>query len=410
LSHVNAGVRCGQQLDPVTFAGIVRTMALDHHKWDAQVGDVAALAPFPLLLSRGAWRRLKSLAVALAKETVAIEGELARRHDLHARLGLHGALARALIPRTGITQSPAAARIMRFDFHPTADGWRASEVNSDVPGGFTESSRFAELVAKNTSEGMLVGDPGAAWIDAVTRAVPGSGTVALLSAPGWVEDMQVVTHLAARLRARGLSAHLASPHHLRWNENRARLESDFCSTPVDAVLRFYQAEWIAQLPCHESWMPLFSGGRTPVSNPGSAALTESKRLPLVWSELEARTDAWRSVLPETRDPREVRGLWRGRGDWILKPAFGNTGDYVTLRECTSRSIWHRRVLAAIARPRRWIAQRRFRGLAVESPRGPMHACVGVYVIDGRASGAYGRLSPSPVIDYAAIDAAVLVER
>ncbi len=26
-------------------------MALEHHKWDAQVGDVAALAPFPVVLS-----------------------------------------------------------------------------------------------------------------------------------------------------------------------------------------------------------------------------------------------------------------------------------------------------------------------------------------------------------------------
>lgn len=403
------GVRCGQPIDPVTFAGIVRTMALDHHKWDAQVGDVAALSPFPLLLSRDTWQGLESLAVALARETVAVESELARRHDLHPRLGLRGALARALAPRPWMTESPTAARIMRFDFHPTAEGWRASEVNSDVPGGFTESSRFSELVAKHTGEGVFLGDPGATWIDAVTRRVPGSGTVALLSAPGWVEDTQVVAHLAARLRARGLSAHLASPHHLRWKDDRARLESDFCSTPVDAVLRFYQAEWIAKLPCHESWMPLFSGGRTPVSNPGSAALTESKRLPLVWSELDARTDTWRSVLPETRDPRDVRGLWRGRGDWILKPAFGNTGDLVTLRECTSRSTWHRRVLAAIARPRRWVAQRRFQGLAIESPRGPMHACVGVYVVDGHARGAYGRLSPSPVIDNAAIDTAVLVE-
>jgi hypothetical protein len=132
-----------------------------------------------------------------------------------------------------------------------------------VPGGFTESSRFAELVAKH-GEGPVIGDAGAAWIDAVTRAVPCSGTVALVSAPGWVEDTQVVTHLAAGMRARGLSAHLASPHHLHWTEGRARLESEFCRADVDVVLRFYQAEWLAQLPCPESWMPLFSGGRTPV--------------------------------------------------------------------------------------------------------------------------------------------------
>jgi hypothetical protein len=38
----------------------------------------------------------------------------------------------------------------------------------------------------------------------------------------------------------------------------------------------------------------------------------------------------------------------------------------------------------------------------------MHACVGVYTIDGRAAGAYARLAKRPLIDYASVDAAVLV--
>ena len=36
---------------------------------------------------------------------------------------------------------------MRFDFHFTRDGWRISEVNSDVPGGLNESSGFERLMA-----------------------------------------------------------------------------------------------------------------------------------------------------------------------------------------------------------------------------------------------------------------------
>ena len=94
---------------------------------------------------------------------------------------------------------------------------------------------------------------------------------------------------------------------------------------------------------------------------------------------------------------------------MLKPAFGNTGDGVALRDRLSRSEWYVRVAAALARPRDWVAQRRFHSVPLESPRGPLHACIGVYVVDGAVAGAYGRLSLSPVIDYAAIDAAVLVE-
>ena len=40
-------------------------------------------------------------------------------------------------------------RLMRYDFHPTIDGkWAVSEVNSDVPGGFAESSLLPELACK----------------------------------------------------------------------------------------------------------------------------------------------------------------------------------------------------------------------------------------------------------------------
>jgi hypothetical protein len=144
-----------------------------------------------------------------------------------------------------------------------------------------------------------------------------------------------------------------------------------------------------------------------VTNPGSAALAESKRLPLVWSELAATATAWASVVPEARDPREAPGIWSG--DWVLKPAFGNTGDHVALRDRLSRSEWRRRVATALLRPRRWVAQRRFHSLPLESPMGPVHACIGVYVVDGQPAGAYGRISPTAVIDYTAIDAAVLVQ-
>jgi glutathionylspermidine synthase len=399
--------RCADAMAARAFEDVVRTMALHHEKWDAQVGDVAAMARFPLVLSKPAWARLASMAASLARETVAMEAELSNRPELWSRLGLPRALDRALRPRRDEPPTPGAARIMRFDFHPTEEGWRVSEVNSDVPGGFTESSRFAELVAKRTGAGAVAGDAGNAWMTAVAGAAGADGAVVLVSAPGWLEDTQVVTHLAARLRDLGIRAYVASPHHLRWVDGRAYLRSDFGSTRVDAVVRFYQAEWVAELACRDSWTPLFRGGRIPVSNAGTAALTESKRLPLLWSELDSPSVAWRSAVPPTFDPREAgRAL---HGDWVLKPAFGNTGDGIALRRHMSPSEWVRRLASALLRPRRWVLQQRFRSLPLESPMGPVHACVGVYVVDGRVAGAYGRISPTAFIDHCAIDTAVLVE-
>ena len=39
----------------------------------------------------------------------------------------------------------------------------------------------------------------------------------------------------------------------------------------------------------------------------------------------------------------------------------------------------------------------------------IHACLGVYVIDGRAAGVYARVSRKPLIDGRAQDAAVLLD-
>jgi hypothetical protein len=117
-------------LEPRKFRELRRQMALRHHKWDAQVGDELALSDAPLLMSRSAWADLARLATELFAETHAVEDELLERPELHGSLGLPRALRQVL--REGVS-TPAAARIKRFDFHWTTEGWRLSEVNADVP-------------------------------------------------------------------------------------------------------------------------------------------------------------------------------------------------------------------------------------------------------------------------------------
>src|SRR4051794_24947639 len=55
-------IRTGPSLDPATSCEIRREMELSHCKWDAQVGDVSAIADFPLLISRATWAELAHLA------------------------------------------------------------------------------------------------------------------------------------------------------------------------------------------------------------------------------------------------------------------------------------------------------------------------------------------------------------
>jgi hypothetical protein len=364
---------------------------------------VGTLARFPLVLPADVVRGLFDLAEALATETEAAEAELLGRPDLTRRLGLPRTVRRAMHDSADLT--PTAARVIRFDFHPTADGWRLSEANGDVPGGYAESSHLPRLMAEHFPGLWPTGDPLAALADAIHARAGRAGSVGLLSAPGYLEDHQVVACLADALRARGWATAVGHPGQVTWTDGRAALRTPVGPIPLNVVIRFFQGEWLARLPAATGWRHFFRGGRTPVCNPGLGVLAESKRFPLVWDALQTKLPTWRAVLPETCDPREVN--WRKDPGWLLKAAFANNGDEVHDRAWCGRT-WRRASWAARAWPGDWVVQRRFEPLRLATPDGMMYPCLGVYTVDGRAAGIYGRLSARPRIDYAAVDVAVLV--
>jgi glutathionylspermidine synthase len=395
-------------LNEEAFAAVRSEMVLNACKWDPQVGDVSTLARWPLVLRAATWRQLARWAERLTAEALAAERELLSRADgprLWKALGLPRPLRHALHRATDLGFTPTAARVVRYDFHWTADGWRISEANADVPGGFSEAGTFAALVAAHYPDTRTAGDPAATWADAVAHAAGGAGTTAaLLNAPGYMEDHQVVSYLAARLRERGLTTHLATPEQLRWRDGVAHLAVD--PGPLDVVVRFYQGEWLATR--RGNWRPLLQGGRTAVTNPLTAMLVESKRFPLVWDALRTPLPTWRALLPETRSL--YTAPWLRDDGWLLKSALSNNGDAVAMRSLMTRRQWRSTALAALCQPRDWLAQRRFEALPVDTPDGSRYPCVGVYTVDGRAVGAYGRVATRPLVDYAAVDVAVLIER
>src|SRR4051812_39210954 len=147
-------------LEGEEFAQVRREMTLRCCKWDPQVGDISTLARFPLAISNACWEELAGLAEKLAEELGAAEWELLHRPDLHGRLGIPWSIRRCLRRCGAQADSP---RLMRFDFHWTSEGWRISEVNSDVPGGFTESSSFPMLMARHYEGFETLGDVAEEW-------------------------------------------------------------------------------------------------------------------------------------------------------------------------------------------------------------------------------------------------------
>jgi glutathionylspermidine synthase len=398
-------LRAGVPIDATPFAILRRRALLEGCKWDPQVGDVETLTPFPLVMTAGEWNRLAWLAERLTSEAMAAEEETLARPDLIALLGFPPTLRRVLSERIPLT--PAAGRVMRFDFHFTTEGWRISEVNSDVPGGFTEASCFTGMVANHFPHLRIAGDPAGDWSRVLAETAGDSGVVALLSAPGYMEDHQVIAFLAAQLRERGCQAFLAKPEQIVWRNGAAQLETEWHRGPADVIVRFYQAEWVSRLPQKLGWQHLFRAGKTRVTAPAAAVISESKRFPLTWDHLSVGLPTWRTLLPETRDPRQAP--WAQQDGWLLKTAMCNTGDTVRIRELMPARDWRWTRLELRLNPSRWVAQRRFQSVPVSTPIGWRHACVGVYTVNGRAAGAYARLSEKPVIDFAASDVALLLE-
>ena len=296
------------------------------------------------------------------------------------------------------------ARIVRFDFHHTDAGWRISEANTDVPGGVNEASGLGALMSPHYSDTSPAGDVADAYARAFTSGP--AAHVALVHATAYTDDRQVMTYLARRLEERGALVSLVSPAHLRWREAGASVESEWTAGPVDAVVRFFPAEWLPNLPAVSRWPRFFHGGATALSNPATAVLTQSKRFPLVWSALRTPMPTWRALLPETRDPREAS--WGSDDGWVVKPALGRVGEGVGVPGVVTRQEWDRIARSVGRDPSQWVAQRRFAPTMLRAGDVGLHPCIGVYTIDGRVAGAYGRLASRPLIDATARDAAVLI--
>jgi hypothetical protein len=127
---------------------------------------------------------------------------------------------------------------------------------------------------------------------------------------------------------------------------------------------------------------------------------------LTWDALRTPMPTWRSLLPETRDPRDVP--WRDSEEWVLKPALGRVGEDIGMIGVTEAKQWKRLSRDARWFPSSWAAQRRFSATALRVRGVDLYPSIGIYTIDGLAAGAYGRIAERPLIDGRARDAAVLV--
>lgn len=391
----------GPALDDASHRELRKRAIFECCKWDVQVEDTSTVSRFPLVLEAEEWAGIARAAEALDAELAAAEREILARSELMKELALPSEIRRLLSPSI-FGREPLTAqgpRFVRFDFHPTREGWRVSEANSDVPGGFVEASGVAALMREHHREHDLCGDPAGSLLDASLNA----RRVALVHATAFTDDRQVMLFLADRFRRAGIEASTPAPDQIEWRDGIAH----DAGGALDLVVRFFPAEWLPNLP-GRAWKNYFRGSRTKLANPAWILAGQSKRLPLIWDRLSTQVPAWREFLPETRRPSDVK--WKNDPSWVLKPALGRVGEGVALLGSVSAKDLKAIEKDATRHPKEWLAQRRFESLPVETPDGPRHLCVGVFTIDGRAAGAYGRLCVQPLIDYRAQDVPILVRK
>jgi len=294
---------------------------------------------------------------------------------------------------------------MRFDFHFTDEGLRISEVNADVPGGFIEASGFTQLMAAHYPGTQTPPDPADTYARVIANQFGSGALIGLIHATAYSDDSQVMRFLGKRMSEYGLRTIIASPAHVQWDEDGARISASFAKSRLDAMVRFFPAEWLPALRSKSRWARFFKGGRTPISNPATAILVQSKRFPLVWDNLSNNFATWRKVLPATICPSIVIKDLR---DWVVKPALGRMGEDVAISGVTSEprlALIHK---AVRRRPSDWVAQQRFRVLPVYDKSGSHYPSVGVFTIDGNVAGGYARIGHKPLIDEEAQDIALLI--
>ena len=394
--------RVGERVSPEAWHTIRRRAMFECCKWDVQSHDHCVLADFPLWMQRSVWSELSQLAEGLAAETVEAERKLVLRPELLWELSLPRSMIREF--KQDRQGDGGGARIMRFDFHFTDQGWQISEVNADVPGGFIEGSGFTKLMAEHFDAEAPSGTA-EAYADAIVASGEPRGVVAMVHATAYSDDRQVMEYLGKLIRERGREVVQASPDHVVWRDGRARINSKFADREVAAIVRFFPADWLASLD-RQQWGPYLVGSGTPISNPATALLVQSKAFPVVWDRLNIDLTFWRKLLPETRAAREMKN---GDEGWVLKPVFGRVGEGVGMMGITPEKEMKEILRTAKSHPRDWVVQRRFHAVPAPSGWGNLYPCIGVYTLNGKTVGAYARISHKPLTDDEAQDVAILFE-
>ena len=194
-------------------------LMFDCYKWDPQFVDNNTVARYALVISGEEHEELSALTRQLDYETRQAECIVNDNVNLTHKLKLSKTLKKE-IRRMDNYNADKHVRLMRYDFHPTAEGkWAVSEVNSDVPGGFAEASLMPQRAIKILGNYSYI-NFGEVLVKAIQDKIK-CGKVMLVHCTSYSDDRQVMQFLGDRLQANGFEVIYAAADHLKFIEKKA---------------------------------------------------------------------------------------------------------------------------------------------------------------------------------------------
>jgi glutathionylspermidine synthase len=386
------------QCTPAEFQDYLKAMRFRYHKWDTFVCGGLNLIPESIVLTEQEHALIVSMTERLAAQLRDLERRVRTRPELLRKLGIPDAVA-GMIER----EVDSRLQLARYDFFPTTSGgWAVSEFNEDVPGGFNEVVAAPELLPTFHSGFKFVDR----FAECFLSAVPNQGTIGLMYATGYSEDMQHMLILKKLLERREQPAVLCSPRHLRRSWGRWIAQGERLSGAV----RFYPAEWFTFLENRRLWVRAVQ--ELPMLNPLCRLISQSKAIFALWDDSEltsvAEREFYHSVAPKTvfmtefcKEAEAVESLRREPGRWVLKQPFGRMGETVAMGSLTPAAEWEVCVKHALQKPTEYVAQDCFQVQPLEFSNGPLYPAIGAYVINGRFAGYYSRVAAQPFLTHQA---------
>ena len=393
-------------LDAAEINHLRDRLRFDFCKWDVFHRGRDDLLPDALILGAEEHEQLVSIAQRCWQALRPMEAELARQPESLETIGIPAGLRECMAQ-----PQPTVGRLTRCDFHLAVGGhWVITEFNEDGPGGLVESHGLHRVLDEDFGERFSGLRPAGDLRPALLEAFAAYPRIGLVYATGYSLDLQPMALLASWLREAGHEVALGSPANLHFDGSTACL----LDQPIDAIYRYYPAEWLPDLPNAEAWQR--AQREVPMLNTVSALVAQSK---CFYAAIEqqglVRASPERALLeahlPESRFLRadQLDTLTAERADWVLKGAFGRMGDTVLLGIGASPEQWRQRLEAALADTLPCAMQARFDAVPFWFSNGMAYPTVGLFLLDGEFAGYYSRVSPYPVIDINAHHVATLVE-